>query len=330
LLQVARIRNYLIANDLQQLIILKAMPLLCDNRITPAALAMVTVISFGLAGAGEVRGDDRAPPNAAHAAGVDSEHMFGFTVGSDIGSAGEIEIEAESDSGLGRRAGRYIAAMNALQLKATLTDQIRISPHIEFSHHAIAAVPGMADLARTTFAAGGVELKYRVLNRADAPFGLTLGLDASAGRLDAATGQPARDYGLHLSAALDRELIPDRLFGAINLLHAPSWLRDHATGAWTQASQSGIGAALVGRIGEGVYLGGEVRYLRAHESTGWSGFSGEAVFAGPSIFVMLTPRATMTVAWNAQIAGHAAGETGALDLKNFERHQVRVRFGFGF
>lgn len=306
------------------------MPLLCDNRITPAILAMAAIVGFGLGGTRDARADDRTSRTAAHAAGVDSEHMFGFTIGSDIGSAGEIEIEAESDSGAGKRAGRYFAAMNALQLKATITDHIRISPHVELGHHAIAAVPGMADLTRTEFAAGGVEFKYRVLNRADAPFGLTFGLDTSVARIDAATGQRTRDYGLDFSAALDRELIPDRLYGALNFIHAPSWARDPVTRAWAPSSQSGLGAAVVGRIGEGIYLGGEVRYLRAYDSTGWSGFSGEAMFAGPSIFVMLAPRATMTLAWNAQIAGHAEGETGALDLKNFERHQVRVRFGFGF
>lgn len=306
------------------------MPLLCDNRITSAAFAMMAVVGFGLLGMGGVRADDRAPRPSAHTAGVDSEHMFGFTIGSDIGSAGEIEIEAESDSGAGKRGGRYLAAMNALQLKATITDHFRVSPHVEFGHHAIAAVPGMADLTRTDFAAGGVEFKYRVLNRADAPFGLTFGLDTSVARIAAATGQRTRDYALDFSMALDRELIQDRLYGAFNVVHAPSWARDPVTRAWAQSSQSAVGASLVGRIGEGIYLGGEVRYLRAYESTGWGNFSGEAVFAGPSIFVMLAPRATMTLAWNAQIAGHVVGETGALDLKNFERHQVRVRFGFGF
>jgi hypothetical protein len=307
----------------------KAMPSLCDSRITPAGLAMIIAAGVGLGGAGSARADDRAPRPAAYA-DVDSEHMFGFTIGSDIGSAGEIEIEAESDSGAGKRAGSYLAAMNALQLKATITDDIRISPHVEFGHHAIAAVPGMADLTRTEFAGGGVEFKYRVLNRATAPFGLTFGLDASVARIDAATGQRTRDYALDFSMALDRELIPDRLYGALNLVHAPSWARDPVTGAWAQSSQSGIGAALVGRIAKDVYLGGEVRYLRAYDSIGWGGFSGEAVFAGPSLFVVLAPRATMTLAWNAQIAGHAQGATGALDLTNFERHQVRVRFGFGF
>ena len=115
-----------------------------DNRITPAALAMIIAAGISIGGVGDACADGRVSRPPAHAAGVDSEHMFGFTVGSDIGSAGEIEIEAESDSGAGKRGGRYLAAMNALQLKATITDHFRVSPHVEFGHHAIAAVPGMA------------------------------------------------------------------------------------------------------------------------------------------------------------------------------------------
>src|SRR5262245_17865923 len=36
--------------------------------------------------------------------------------------------------------------------------------------------------------------------------------------------------------ALDRELIADRLFGAVTFVYAPSWARDHATGAWERAA----------------------------------------------------------------------------------------------
>jgi hypothetical protein len=38
----------------------------------------------------------------------------------------------------------------------------------------------------------------------------------------------------------------------------------------------------------------------------------------------------MSVAWNAQVAGRVVGEPGALDLTNFERHQVRFRLGIEF
>lgn len=302
--------------------------MLCDNRVTPVRLALMMISGLGIADVTESRAEDRSRFEAAHS--LDSEHMFGFTIGSDIGSAGEIEIEAEQDSGFGKRAGRYYAAMNALQLKYTVSNNFRIAPHLEFGHHAISSVPGTADIARAGLASGGVEFKYRALDRADAPFGLTFGMDTSMARVHAGTGQRAQDYAVDFSAALDREILKDRLFGAINLFYAPSWARDHASGEWGHSAATGVGASIVGRIGNGVYAGGEVRYLRAYESTGLSGFAGDAVFVGPSLYVMFSPRASMTLAWNVQVSGQAEGEVGHLDLKNFERHQVRVRFGFGF
>jgi hypothetical protein len=38
----------------------------------------------------------------------------------------------------------------------------------------------------------------------------------------------------------------------------------------------------------------------------------------------------MAAAWNAQVAGRAVNDTGALDLVNFERYQAKLRFGYNF
>lgn len=303
------------------------MALVCDSHATAARLALALVA--GLLGL-IVTGLAELHAGETNAANLDSEHMFGFTVGSDIGSAGEIEIEAESDSAAGKRAGRYVAALNSLQLKYTWLENVRIAPHIEFGVHSIRDVPGMDNLGRASVASGGVELKYRLLNRASAPFGLTFAVDAAMGRIDAATGLRTRDHALDFSVALDREILPDRLFGALNLVYSPGWARDHDTGLWSRSAVAEVSGALVGRIAEGVYAGGEVRYLRAYDSAALSDFAGDAVFAGPSLYVVLSPRANMTIAWNAQVAGHAQGESGARDLTHFERHQLRVRFGMGF
>ncbi|WP_458759450.1 hypothetical protein ACSVBT_01545 [Afipia sp. TerB] len=296
----------------------------CDGHTT--AICSVFALAAGLSWliVADARADDAAALN------LDSEHMFGFTVGSDIGSAGEMEIEAESDSAAGKRAGRYVAALNSLQLKYTWLENVRIAPHVEFGLHAIRDVPGMSDVGRASVASGGVELKYRLLDRASNPFGLTFGVDTSLGRIDAATGLRARDHALDFSMALDREIVAGRLFGALNVVYAPGWSRDQVTGVWDQSAALEVSGALSARIADGVYAGGEVRYLRAYDSASLSGFAGDAVFAGPSLYVMLSPRANMTIAWNVQVAGQARGESGSLDLTNFERHQVRVRFGMGF
>jgi hypothetical protein len=38
----------------------------------------------------------------------------------------------------------------------------------------------------------------------------------------------------------------------------------------------------------------------------------------------------LLAAWNVQVAGRAVDEPGSLDLRNFERHQVRLKFGFNY
>jgi hypothetical protein len=46
--------------------------------------------------------------------------------------------------------------------------------------------------------------------------------------------------------------------------------------------------------------------------------------------VRLSESAWIAAGWNIQVAGHAVGAPGALDLANFERHEVKVRFGQAF
>jgi hypothetical protein len=301
--------------------------MVCNNRVTWTATALLLVSSAWLTPSPASADPHR--PVGHEPGGVDSEHMFGFVTGTDMGGAGEIEVEAEQDSGFSKRGGRYYAASNALQLKYTVIDNFRIAPHLEFGHQHIAGVAGIDDMRQFGLAAGGVEFKYRALNRGHAPFGLTFAVDTSVGRIDLGTGQRVRDYALDFSAAVDRELINDRLYGAINFNYTPAWTRD-ILGGWARSGAIGIGGAMVSRIGDGVYAGGEVRYIRAYDSAGLSAFCGDAVFAGPTLYVMLSQRANMTFAWNLQVHGHALGQTAGLDLTNFERHQVRVRLGIGF
>src|SRR5262249_29164773 len=58
---------------------------------------------------------------------VDSEHLFGFTEGSDIGERGEKEFETDSTGRFGRQGGSYAAASTAFEAKYTPLDYFRIS-----------------------------------------------------------------------------------------------------------------------------------------------------------------------------------------------------------
>jgi len=58
---------------------------------------------------------------------VDTEHMFGFTEGSDIGEAGEKELEADSTGRFGRFGGSYSNVATTLEAKYSFSDKFRLS-----------------------------------------------------------------------------------------------------------------------------------------------------------------------------------------------------------
>ena len=163
-----------------------------------------------------------------------------------------------------------------------------------------------------------------------APFGFTLSALPHRDRINDATGQPVEQYAIEFAALFDRELVSNRLFAALNLLYEPSWTRERATGAWERDATVGIGAALSNQVVPGLFVGVEARYFRRYEGIALDTLLGEALFVGPSVYVKLSKEWFAAVAWNAQVAGRAVGEAGSLDLTNFERHEVRLRFGATF
>ncbi len=50
----------------------------------------------------------------------------------------------------------------------------------------------------------------------------------------------------------------------------------------------------------------------------------------PNFFVSLSRHFAVSGSWTAQVAGYAAGVTGALDLQKFERHQAKPRLMYAF
>jgi hypothetical protein len=129
---------------------------------------------------------------------------------------------------------------------------------------------------------------------------------------------------------MDRELITGRLLGAFNLAYATGASRIHATGIWEHDSTLAMSGALSGKVVEGVFVGGEVRYERAYEGMGLDRLAGYGVFIGPSLYARLSDKAWLSAVWNAQVAGRAKDDPGSLDLTNFERHLVKVRLGIQF
>ncbi|ACL55175.1 conserved hypothetical protein [Methylobacterium nodulans ORS 2060] len=271
----------------------------------------------------------------AHEAGqaeaeIDSEHLFGFTEGSDIGVPGERELEQETTARIGRlRAGVVRAIDPTLALKLPLSSDFRIAPGLSFSHFDLAATPGLPVRGESGFNGGFVETRLRLLDRRTAPIGLTLSVVPSIGTIDGGSGLAARAYGVEAALLADREIIPGLLVGALNL-NLGLARAEFGGGETVRSSGLEVSGALAYRVRPWLFLGGELRYARAYEGLGLDRFAGAALYLGPTLYAALSEGAWMSFTWGVQVAGGAAADPRPLDLTNFDRHQLRLRVGLTF
>jgi hypothetical protein len=129
---------------------------------------------------------------------------------------------------------------------------------------------------------------------------------------------------------VDKELIKNRLFGALNFLYDPEVTRSRVTGLWQREATLGVFASVTAQVRPGVFVGAEARYLRKYEALGLESFAGEALFIGPTMFVQLAKSLAISGGWGVQAAGRAVGDPGALDLTSFTRHQATFRLEYNF
>jgi hypothetical protein len=261
---------------------------------------------------------------------IDSEHLFGLLEGSDLGDAGEKELELDAFGRFGKRGGSYAATSNALFFKYVPVENFRVAPAISFSSHNISNVPEFDNRDQFRLEGAGVEVRYRLLDRERAPFGLTLSALPQRTRIDETSGLPVEQYAVEFAALLDKELVADRLFGVVNLLYEPAWTRPWRTHEWEHEATVGVGTGVALQVAPGFFVGGGVRYLRRYEGIALNALLGDALFIGPSFYLKLPNRWFASGGWNVQVAGRAAGEPFSLDLTNFERHEARLQVGFNF
>lgn len=269
-------------------------------------------------------------PTCAHAEDIDTEHIFGFLIGTDVGSVGEREFQSQTTGRFSKTEGNYRAINQELELEFVPVDNFRIEVGSSFAAYDINGVAGFEDRRQLDWQGVSLDLRYKLLDRNAAPFGLTFALETHADRIDDMTAAPARKYSTGLTLALDRELIPNRVVAAFNLFYEPEWTHFLGMGTAEQESTAGGAVAVMAQIRPGFLIGGEVRYLRKYDGMGLDEFAGQALFAGPTAYLQLSERSRLTVAWSAQVWGRPAGSTAALDLVNFERHQARLVFGVNF
>jgi len=265
-----------------------------------------------------------------HAESIDSEHIFGFMIGSDVGDVGEREFQTQTTGRLDRGGGRYHAGEQEFELELVPVENFRIELGTAFAGHDIGGVAGLDDRRQLSWKGASLDLRYRFLARETAPFGMTFAVQNETSRIDDISGAGARQYGATFTLAFDREIVPDLAIAALNLSYQPEWTRFSGSAETERDATIGAAFALMAQFRPGILLGGEARYFRQYDGFGLNTLSGQALFIGPTAYFQLSERSRLTVSWSTQAWGRVSGLPAGLDLANFEHHQARLVFGVNF
>ena len=299
----------------------------------PPSRAVAAAIATAVIGVVMLRGivpSDAVGARTSINSGVDTEHLFGFTEGTDIGAAGEKEVEVDSTFRSGKQTGSFATAASEIEFKYTAFENFRISAVATLAYYDIVGAAGLEDRRQAAAQSVAFDARFRLLDRDRAPFGLTLSVQPHWGFADETSGVRVDHFGIEMLLRADREIVPDWLFGGLNLLFDTDRTRLLAAGGIEQEPTLGIGAAIAAKVAPGVWIGGEARYLRSYDGAALNTFSGQGIYLGPTLYARLGERGWLSAAWNFQAWGGATGTSGALDLVNFERHQLKFRVGYEF
>jgi hypothetical protein len=261
---------------------------------------------------------------------LETTHLFGFTLGSDVNAVGEKEAESEAVGRFGKTAGTYSAGSQALGVKFVPFKDFSVEPIVSVARFDISGIPGLDDRRQFAYEAASLEMRYRLLNRDSSPFGLTVGFDPHWARVDDISGAPVDRYGGALLLIADKELVDKLIFAALNVIYEPNMTRSRLAGDWEHTSELGVSAAVTMQVRPGVLIGAEARYMRSFLGLGLDRFTGNALFVGPTFYARFSEKVWMSASWNAQVTGRALNEVAAFDLTNFERHRALLRFGYNF
>ena len=260
----------------------------------------------------------------------DTEYHFGFTAGTSVGEVGEKEIQSRLTGRFGKSAGDYNALSNKLEAEYVPMRNVRLSLGTYFTHHHIAGVPELDDRRKGEFDGLAFGVKYRLLDRNHGSIGLAVEAEPQWRRVDGTSGEPVNQIGGQYAILLDKELVSNRIVSAFNLVYEPEASRSRITGAWSHELTIRAATAVMAQARPNVFMGMEARYLRKYEGLAFDTFAGHAFYLGPTVSVKLPGGSWLLAAWSIQVAGRSVDEPESLDLTNFERHQVRLKFGFNY
>jgi hypothetical protein len=287
--------------------------------------ALCAVACLALFGSGAARAED-----ASSWKEIETKYIFGFTTGSGIGLEGEKEFTVDSIGRFGKRDGHYAATETKYEFEFTPSQFIQIEFGALGSTHNISGVTDLDDRRQAALTGAFAEFRYLAIERtSNNPLSVTLAVEPTVRRIDETSGARVRNFEFETTVNADLEVMRNRLYAGFNLLYEPE-VTQVATGDTGREAVFGGSAALSLRLASNIVVGGEVWYLRHYDAANLTSFTGDAVMLGPTLYIQFTPKMFMTAAWNAQVWGREIGNPVSLNLAEFQRNRVRLKFAWEF
>ena len=252
---------------------------------------------------------------------VDSEHIFGFTEGADIGDKGESELESITIGRLGKQRG-FAVLTNETSFRYGVEQGFRASVGTLADYYNVHDTPEYLDRTGLRYSGLTSEFRWQFSEHDSAPVGLTLSFAPTWRRINDPVPGQQQSFALPVSLLADRVLIPNRLYAAVDVGVTPTF--SYVAGVWKNTQPLEISAALSSALGDRIFIGGEVR-LAAQNQT--APFGDRALYIGPSFFVKLRETLTFKAAWSLQVPDVVSGR---MDLTNYERCQIVAQLAYGF
>jgi hypothetical protein len=280
--------------------------------------------------AGEAPANDAAPViDSFHE--VETKYIFGFTSGADIGVPGEQAVEFETTTASARRGGHYSNIEQEVEFEHVPTSWFGYELSAHGTSHAITGVEGLGDIHRTTFSGLSADLRFALVDRVPgSPIGLTFEVEPEWERVDGTSAGYTANYSTGFTLIADTELIPNRLYGAINVNYTPEIDRPAGSLAWQGVSSTGLTGAIAYRIAPKITIGDELEYYRAYNGALFNSFDGYSLYDGPTLHIQFNSKTMLALAFSTEIAGHAVGDARPLDLTNFARYRGNLKFEIEF
>lgn len=274
-------------------------------------------------------GATRAEPGKP--ADVPGGDIFGFTGAAGVGEVGDHGVGFELDGAFGKGRGQYRMLTQKYAYERVIAPNTSAAIAFFTVYHSIdRRSRRRGDTHAFQFDGMGFEIAHRLVERsATNPFSFKIALEPRWARINGG-GRHAESWGAELKFIADAVVIPGKLFWAGNIVLDVGAEEEigrrhrHATGAGVK-----ISSALTWQFSPRVFAGVEATYLHAFEKI-FARRGGHAVFAGPTLFVKLSDKASLNATIAPQIAGRAVGMRGRFDLDNYERLISRVKLTVDF